>query len=191
MGWHHMVNVVRLEDGREYMVDVGFGGDGPTTPLLLGRDSAAAEVRNLGPQTVRLVNQAMPGLNDDTKLWWVYQYRNSSDAEWNSYYAFPEVEFSTHDFDIMNFWLVNHPDCFQRLAMLIVAFVREGTDITGKLMLVDGTVKRNMGGKTEIVQVLKTEAERKEALKTWFGLVLTEEEYRGIRGHCTALSEAE
>ena len=33
-GWNHMVNIVRVE-GKEYLVDVGFGSNSPTFPVPL------------------------------------------------------------------------------------------------------------------------------------------------------------
>ena len=57
---------------------------------------------------------------------------------------------------------------------------REG--IVGKVMLVDGEVKRNDGGKTKLVRVCENEEERIEVLSEEFGIELTEEEREGIRG---------
>lgn len=60
----------------------------------------------------------------------------------------------------------------------------EGEDdgIVGKVMLVDGEVKRNDGGRTSVVKVCKTEDERVEALREYFGIKLTEEERVSVRG---------
>lgn len=54
-------------------------------------------------------------------------------------------------------------------------------------MLVDGVVKRNLGGRTEIVRVCGTEAERIQALDEFFGITLTEAEKGGIRGRAVEL----
>ena len=66
-----------------------------------------------------------------------------------------------------------------------------GSEIYGKRMLVNGVVKENLGGKTKVVQECQTEAERVEALKTWFGIRLSEEEINSIRGWHTELKPAE
>ena len=50
-------------------------------------------------------------------------------------------------------------------------------------------VKRNLGGRTEVVEVCWNEEERVRALERWFGVVLTEEEREGIRGLPTELIE--
>ena len=62
-----------------------------------------------------------------------------------------------------------------------------GAEIYGKRMLVNGMVKENLGGKTKVVQECETEAERVEALKTWFGIKLSEDEIDSIRGWHTEL----
>lgn len=49
-------------------------------------------------------------------------------------------------------------------------------------MLVNGEVKRNNGGKTELVMDCQNEEERIEALKEYFNITLTEEEIQGIKG---------
>lgn len=66
-----------------------------------------------------------------------------------------------------------------------------GQEIYGKRMLVNGLVKENLGGKTNIVQECQTEAERVEALKKWFGISLSQEEIESIRGWHTELKTKE
>jgi hypothetical protein len=104
----------------------------------------------------------------------------------------------TQDFDVMNFF-TSEGNTFQRTTVLIVKFLRDNSEdkeggvedskIVGKLMLVNGAVKRNLGGKPEIVQVCKNEDERIEALKQWFGITVTDEERQGIKGLVTELQD--
>ena len=181
----HCVNIVTLDDGRRYSCDVGFGGDGPTKPLLISETES--QTFNLGPQEVRLHYEALPGSSEPTHKQWIYQYRNSPEQAWNSYYAFPEFEFFDADLSNMNYWTSQSPDSFQRHQTLAVRFLREGTEIVGKVMLAEGLVKRNMGGKTELIQECKTEKERIQALDQYFGIRLTQEQIDGIRGTRTEL----
>lgn len=60
-------------------------------------------------------------------------------------------------------------------------------EIGGKIMLADGVVKRNLGGKTDIVKICRTEEERLQALREYFGITLSEDEQQGIKGFETAL----
>lgn len=71
---------------------------------------------------------------------------------------------------------------FQTRRVLVVRFLREGEAVVGKLMLMNGEVKQNMGGKTETVMVCRTESERVRALEEYFNITLTEEERGGVRG---------
>lgn len=179
------------------MLDVGFGGDGATKPVPLISGWA---IPNIGTQEIRLVHDHIPpqiDRSEHTKLW-IYQYRNKPDQPWNSFYAFPEVEFLEADYYIMNWYTGSSPTSFQTFTMLIIQFLRrkkEGGDedeeeVFGKRMLVNGTVKENLGGKTKVVQECKTEDERIEALDKRFGMRFTDEERAGIVGHVTELKGA-
>ena len=180
----HIVNIVSLADGTKYMVDVGFGGDGATKPLPL---VDALVTRNIGTQDLRLMRQSIPQFADQSQELWVYQYRNDLNLPWNSFYCFAEHEFSQQDFEIINYWTSQHPDSFQTHTVLVIKFLRRGDEIYGKRMLVDGLVKENLGGKTTLIETCTTEAERIAALKTHFGITLTEEQKEGIRGLGTEL----
>lgn len=188
----HIVNIVTLPSGSKYMIDVGFGGDGATKPIPMIPGQA---VQNLGAQEVRLVRDHIPNQlvrTEETKLW-IYQYRNSHDSDWNSFYAFSESEFLESDFVIMNWYTSTSPNSFQRFCMLVVKFLRQKKgdgneeEIYGKRMLVEGIVKENLGGKTKVVQECKSEGKRVKALEYWFGIRLSREEERGIRGHWSGL----
>ncbi|KAF3765778.1 cysteine proteinase [Cryphonectria parasitica EP155] len=219
VGPRHVVNLVLLEDGSVWSCDVGFGGDGPTTPLLLsscpGQEPEA--VANLGAQQIRLQRGAFPNtLKSEANQVWFYEYRNGTDAPWNQYYAFGEAEASAWDLECSNWWVASHPESFQRKQILVVKFIRgtAGEDgdcrssrgnaangeetatkhststvqVIGKIMLADGIVKRNMGGRTEVVQVCTSEEERIKALKEHFGIVLSNEARKGIQGFETELT---
>lgn len=204
-----VVNLVILEDGSIWSCDVGFGGDGPTSPLALSvtPEQEPEVVTNLGSQDVRLRRGVFPEtVREDANLVWFYEYRNGKDSAWNTYYAFGESEASDWDLQCANFWVVSHPDSFQRKQILSVKFIKgdiegnrarvngeqnDGTSgevtVVGKIMLADDVVKRNMGGKTETVRHCRTEMERIEALKEHFDIYLTDEEQHGIEGFETEL----
>lgn len=59
--------------------------------------------------------------------------------------------------------------------------------IVGKVMLVDGEVKRNDGGKTRVLMVCKSEEERVKVFREHFGIELTQEEIRAVRGRIVEL----
>lgn len=193
VGMTHMALIVEL-DGEEcdkYVCDVAFGGDGPTAPMPL---KVGPITKNLGSQEVRFARERVPG--SKRQEFWVYQYRNSAAKPWNSFYVFNDTEFLEVDFNVVNYF-TSQAGTFQNFTIMIVKFLL-GQDektgegkIVGKVMLVNGVVKRNTGGKTEVVQVCSTEAERISALKTWFGISLTDEEVSGIKGSVTELKDVE
>lgn len=204
------MNLVILEDGSVWSCDVGFGGDGPTSPLVLSAtpEQEPEVVTNLGSQEIRLRKGVFPEtVREEMNLVWFYEYRNGKDSAWNTYYAFNESEASDWDLQCANFWVVSHPDSFQRKQILSVKFIRgdvvqdeivkgkqgdkihDEVAVVGKIMLADDVIKRNMGGKTEMVKQCKTEKERIEALEEYFGIYFTKEEQHGIEGFQTELKQ--
>jgi arylamine N-acetyltransferase len=180
----HIVNIVTLASGERWMLDVAFGGDGPTKPLPLISEYVT---QNLGTQEVRLIHSTIPQQLEQAPKLWIYQYRNGKDRDWNSFYAFPEMEFFQADFEIMNFFTSQYGGTinFQKTTVLIIRFLRGETEeegIVGKLMLVNGEVKRNDGGKTRLVLTCTTEEERLKGFKEQFDILLTDEEVNGIKG---------
>ncbi|KAH7305788.1 hypothetical protein B0I35DRAFT_443292 [Stachybotrys elegans] len=197
-GWNHIINIVTFPDGSKYHVDVAFGGDGATMPMPL-IDGLIHP--NLGTQHIRLVRDWVPRQvhrSEETKLW-IYQYRNREDAEWNSYYSFPGIEFMDHDWGVVNWWINTNPDSHQRKNALVIKFLRrrkeiehgaqasEDYEIYGKRMLVNEVFKENLGGKTQVIAICKSENERCSALEQYFGIRLSEDEKEGIRGYITEL----
>ena len=82
MGWSHIVNIVTLESSRgleRYMVDVGFGGDGPTKPLAL---TSSSVTRNLGKQEMKLDYENIDSNVDPGQRLWVYKVRNHEMDFW-------------------------------------------------------------------------------------------------------------
>jgi len=190
-----VVNIVTLPAGEKYVSDVSFGGDGPTKPLPLITPTSPSEdfpypiTTNLGPQEVRLIHSNIPSQSNPEPKLWIYQYRKSPQQEWNSFYAFAEIEFFRSDFEVMNYFTSTFRggSNFQTERCLIVKSLKGGLrgeeeSIVGKVMLVGGEMKRNDGGKTRVMRVCENEEERIKALREDFGIVLTDEEVVGIKG---------
>jgi len=177
------VTIVTLEDGEKYHTDVSFSGDGPTRPMPLRDD---APFLNLGTQYIRLRHSTIDQFGPDVK-WWIYEYRNGRDEDWNSYYCFYEIPFIHKDFKVINLYACM--EGYLPKNIVIVGFTRQDGRIVGKTMLINGTVKKNTGGKTETVEECKTEEERVNALQKFFGIVLTPEQKKCIDERVTKLGE--
>jgi arylamine N-acetyltransferase len=179
-----------------FVIDTAFGGDGPTRPLPL---KGGVVTTNLGTQEVRLqqdfIEEVRERADGTRQKFWIYQYRNSVEKEWNAFYCFREEEFLEADFGVMNYFTGALGPTFQVSTVLIVFFVRSQEEdgelrVTSKRMLVNGIVKENLGGRTEVVKVCKTEDERIKALNEFFGISLEEEEREAIIDRVTELKPA-
>ncbi|RAK76078.1 arylamine N-acetyltransferase family protein, partial [Aspergillus fijiensis CBS 313.89] len=183
-GWEHAVNIVTLADQSRYLVDVGYGGDGPTTPLPL---AAGPITTNIGTQELQLGYDTIDGLTDAKQRLWIYRFRNAPDGPWTPAYAFPETEFLHRDFEVMSYYTSQHPRCFLTSNLLVIKFLRDGSNIYGKTILDQDKVKENLGGKSVLVEICRTEEDRVRVLQERFGICLTKEEQDGIIGRKSEL----
>lgn len=193
--------MVTFSDGPRWMIDVCFGGDGPTQPIPLMEGST---IRNMGSQDARLIRDFIPGQisrNPEHKMW-QYQTCNGETEPWRTFYSFSDsVEWLPPDFGVVNCFTGVSLDSSAVTTMCMVKFLRKPTtncedaraarsqqqEIFGKRMLVNEIVKENMGGKTRVIKVCQSEEERVAALRDWFGVILTDEERLAIKGHMTEL----
>ena len=213
-GWNHMLNLVRVE-GRRYLVDVGFGGDGPCRPILLERRGEGGIVYGgLAPQEMRLEWKSLPKHTDPEQRVWVYSHRENQSARWVEAYCFTEVEFFAEDFAIMNLATMTLRESYFLQTVLAQRFMLEevveegdledqanggqgtsgGTNdggnrprAVGVMILHKNLVKRRMADKVEVLAVLDNETDRAAALKKYFKIELGEEELRAIRDLPTEL----
>jgi hypothetical protein len=127
--------------------------------------------------------------------YWVLQMRETQAKEWSQMYTFSTaVEFTPEDYEVMNL-STSTLSIFAELVCCVRSTLGEevpelGKDpkeTVGKMLLNGDTVKRRILGNTEVLRVCKNEEERVDALRKWFGLVLTEEERRGIKGRATEI----
>lgn len=69
-----MVNIIVLE-GVRYLIDVGFGANGPHHPLPLTTEAGKYPMRNVGPSQIRLIHEPLPDMLDQTQKHWIVQHR--------------------------------------------------------------------------------------------------------------------
>ncbi|KAL8692670.1 MAG: hypothetical protein Q9218_002343 [Villophora microphyllina] len=181
--WSHMVNIITIS-ARKYMVDVGFGGNGATAPLPLEENTVHSRI-SLGE--MRLVTSALPEHTDRAQRLWIYQVRSTPQDAWSPIYSFTETEFFPQDYEMMNFYTSNSKKCFFTYAIVAAKMVMEDGKLVGSVTMFNGEAKKRVGNEVVETRTCRSEKERLEVLRGWFGIVLAEEEERGIRGAVTEL----
>lgn len=118
--------------------------------------------------------------------------------------CFTALEFLPQDYAVMSYYVNNSPQSWLTTTVVAVKMLLdheqredrkqfsneeqpEDVIVVGKEMLSGAELKRNMGGRTQLVKTCATEQERVDVLRDIFGLVLTEEERMGITGSVAAL----
>lgn len=179
-----MINLVTISSDK-YMVDVGFGGDGATAPILLENGTVNPRI---SPSEMRLVKSALPEHTDRAQEVWIYQVCSSSGTAWSPIYSFTETEFFPQDYEMMNYWTSTSRQSFFTYAILLAMMLMDSDGrMVGSVTMMNGEAKRRIWGQVTEARTCRSEKDRLEVLKEWFAIVLTEEEQRAIKGTVTEL----
>ncbi|KAG4442651.1 hypothetical protein IFR05_001836 [Cadophora sp. M221] len=186
-GWNHLINLVGVE-GRMFLVDVGFGGTGPTTPIELidGNEIPWGATKD----HTRLIYSTIPEFTSPSSKCWILQHRTEGQTDWNDMYCFTDTEFLPQDIAVMTFKTTGdvRGSFFNHVLFCGRNLLVEG-EVVGRLDLMDGKLKRRLRGVETVIEVVESEVERWEVLEREFGIVLGDEERNGIRGLVTELRE--
>lgn len=181
-----MANIVTI-DNKRYLVDAGYGADGPCKPLPLD----SGDIRHgLPSQQLKLEHKTLPQHLDQSQKVWVYSQRRGSE-DWADIYHFPDIEFFPLDFDILN----HHAMTKSLWASTVVAqrftLDEDGLTISGILLLVRDELKTGNSSpqKMGVIKKMENEVQRLEALEEHFSICLTEEERSGIKGTAAELDK--
>ncbi|KAL4999644.1 hypothetical protein BDV10DRAFT_184035 [Aspergillus recurvatus] len=163
----HMVIIVAI-GGLKYMVDVGFGTNGPTSPMALLRKVPGDLIP---PSQMLLDKEPLPEAVDHSQEFWVYKVRYGPDREWTPMYAFSETEFLPQDFAMMNFNTSKGPNSWFTQKVVCVRHIlsEDESSIKGLYIMTGKQVKKRVYGQMEALQNLETEEDRVQALAKWFG----------------------
>ncbi|KAL9003454.1 MAG: hypothetical protein Q9188_003681 [Gyalolechia gomerana] len=180
-----MVYIITIS-GKKYMVDVGFGGNGATAPVLLAEGNIQ---ERLGKGEMRVIHSNVPQQTDAEQMMWIYQIRPAPDSEWELTYCFTETELLPQDYEMMNFWTSQSRRSIFTCSILMV--MDEGR-LVGTVTMRDAEAKKRAGNEAVETRTCRSEGERLQVFKEGFGIRLpgipfTEEEERGIRGTVTEL----
>ncbi|OJJ71753.1 hypothetical protein ASPBRDRAFT_55035 [Aspergillus brasiliensis CBS 101740] len=168
----HMILIVTIS-GKKYMVDVGFGRNTPTSPLLLQENTTA---QLIAPSEMSLVRAPLAEFIDQTQRVWIYQARADPHSPW--------IEFLFEGFNMMNFSTSKSRDMLftQKLACTRLIVDDYSSEPIGVYILAGREVKSVLRGRTETLRELKTEEDRVSALVEYFNVRLHSHEVEGIRG---------
>ncbi|KAI1803234.1 cysteine proteinase [Daldinia bambusicola] len=202
-GFSHCVNIVIIGSDR-YMVDVGFGANGPTAPAPLHHDEPRAHIEGTEAR-MRLVQEPIPQQVNQGQKVWIFQHQISHDTEWAPMYCFVAVEFLLEDIRGMNLSPWKSPSSWFTQKVVLARFttdaegeadepafmsdgaVAEGR-LDGALILFQDTLKWRRQGRTVPIAKFETEEQRLGAMKKYFGIEFDEEDREAIRGTASELS---
>jgi arylamine N-acetyltransferase len=169
------------------MVDVGFGGPGPTQPLPLvdglvskwGATNAESRLTHKGS-----ASSFVQGL-------WTYEHRISKSHDWKPVYCFGMTEFSRNDFEVMNFAISSQRTSWFTYKIICMKMLLhdQSKEIVGILALTDKTLKKRVQEDSETLAECSSEEKRIELLEKHFGVVLSQKDRDGIRGTMSELNE--
>ncbi|KAI1103403.1 arylamine N-acetyltransferase 3 [Jackrogersella minutella] len=198
-GFSHCVNIAIVGNGR-WMLDVGFGSNGPVTPIPLTH-GVRREYIKTGPTAVRVVHEPIPQAVDQDQKVWVYQQCLKDDPkEWTSLYCFVDFEFLPEDIRGMNLSPWKSPTSWFTRKIMLSRFTtgleEDGADgpgsaserevsvgdIDGVLILFEDTLKWRRNGETKLEIKFESEAERVLAIQKYFDIQLDEQDREAIRG---------
>jgi arylamine N-acetyltransferase len=104
IGFTHLnhIAIILTLDSIEYLVDVGFGGSGPTAPLpIFGGTLIETPINGILPEQHRAQMTVFPDAAKKTHKVWALQHRTKPDAKWRTLYAFEkDMEFFQADFEM-------------------------------------------------------------------------------------------
>ncbi|KAK4551889.1 hypothetical protein LTR86_010790 [Recurvomyces mirabilis] len=203
-GWTHVVNLATIAE-KKYMLDGGFGGNGPTGPVLLAHNAAAPQI---APSEMRLMHEPIPQCLDRGQKVWIYQYRNDYKTKW----CFTETKFLLEDVESMNFAPMRNPQTLFTHKVLCCRFTtanealndgRGGPDspplpgspgefsmegeIDGKITVYHDVLKWWRRGEKLVEIKFPNEAKKVLALRMYFGILISEDEERAILGSAAAV----
>ena len=150
-GRGHQIELITLE-GRQWIADVGFGGDTPRGPIPLELDQPSSH----DGQEIRLVDADHFGI----------MVQALKEDEWQNLYSFDLDYVCPADIDYGNHFTSTHPSSiftFARVAALPVN--------SGVITLFDSTLKRTTSGKEEVQELAEGQAYL-DALNAHFGIEL-------------------
>ena len=191
-GWTHIVNLITIA-GKKYMVDGGFGPQGPVDAFPLEADVVRDQV---APAELRLRHDNISNNVDTSQKLWILEHRYPG-KEFEPVYCFTDLEFTPNDMVGLNLEPWKNPSTMFTYKVVAVRFTTdkeseespgspsEGSiegEIDGALSLNHDQLRWRRRGKKVLHLKFQEDSERVEALKKYFGIVLAPEDVEAIEG---------
>ena len=150
-GRGHQLELISI-DGRDWVADVGFGGNSPRSPIPMELDYPVTK----DGQTIRLTDGGHFGT----------MFQALEDGEWKDLYSFDLGHVVPADIAYGNHYTSTHPDTLFTSSRVAVRPLPGGS-----ITLLDRTLKITANGREE-VQTLPDSPAYLDAVKTHFGIEL-------------------
>jgi arylamine N-acetyltransferase len=182
-----MILIVRL-DGNDYLLDAGFGPNGPVDPVLLrdGLEFTDGD-GNLGRRG-RLVHAPIDQGRARHLKYWRLQFLFDGSPDWTDIYAFTESEWLESDYQAAERAVRANRRAWFMYRVIAFRIVLKDRNPVGWVMIWNDAMSWFQGGKLSQRMKFGSEEERINALETAFGIKLGEEERKEIVGTVAFLS---
>lgn len=150
-GRGHQIELVTI-NGRQWIVDVGFGGDSPRAPIPLEFNQPTIH----DGQKIRLVDAGHFGIMLQTE----------KDGEWIDLYSFDLSHVFPPDIAYGNHYTSTHPNSLFVFARVAALPIKNGT-----ISIFNNTLKKVIAGNEDVIELTEGQ-EYLNALKAHFGIEL-------------------
>ncbi|KAJ6024048.1 N-acetyltransferase family protein [Penicillium herquei] len=177
-GWNHMVNIVKI-GGEKYLIDVGFGSNGPHQPVPL---TPEFKFHNVGEQYGRLQYGPISQHTSKDQSLWQYEICNGG-GDWAPAYSFTETEFLPEDFTMINYYMSTSRDSWFTFYVVCVRMILDetGDNVVGDYTLFNDSLKQRLGATSEVLRTLNSDEERVAALAKTFNIHIGQADRDSIR----------
>ncbi|KAK1235609.1 hypothetical protein PQX77_001162 [Marasmius sp. AFHP31] len=186
------------DERKTYLVDTGLGGGGLVRPILL--EDGATAVGGTSSETFRLSKGPHPKsvlgaplkvhliLNIDSSrsfypenpaaLSWILAVQHQKDpsgppAPWKVLFSFSETEFFQSDFEQASYFVATHPEgnlFLQQVVCVRYVYLDDKKEDLGYTTLWGNLTRQHMGAQTRDLPKIKTEEERLERIREFYGV---------------------
>ncbi|KAL0062640.1 hypothetical protein AAF712_010477 [Marasmius tenuissimus] len=197
----HLVLFVQPFEGKDerktYLVDTAFGGGGLVRPILL--EDGATVAGGTSSETFKLSKGPHPKsvLDNPAALYWILAVQHQKDplgppAPWKVLFSFSEAESFQSDIEPASYFVATHPEgnfFLQQVVCVRYVYLDDKKEDLGYTTLWGNLTRQHMGAQTRDLPKIKTEEERLERIREFYGIDVGED-VEHIKGRNAELKAA-